>query len=374
MSYFNVRVRLPSLPDNIAGIADGIARFNKLGGGFEIGRFLDEFDWNNMPGVGSISVGDLNIRVLDDGKAGLFRKGERIDEGAIQRAMREGDLLRSIKEMKFDVDENVTKYAKEYQVKFKQSDGYLAGKQMDNFDHSSIPDPVGGETGFQAQLASNKALEARVMKRLDEMEAKVTPQGTLEVGKWLKRTVAVSAIIIGLAWLYTAVVEHQKLMNGCWLVNLTTSQETQTKCKLKALTCADADVTSVQVQQYMCRPYHEDIQCGQDSHTCFGPNICVAFNDQEECVHTLGEGCPSGLCHPACSQTADLIEVPSGYRLVCVEMSFWDALEDFVDETLDGGKSLIEWALTMGFVALALYVGFKVASSSSRRQQQSVAQ
>ena len=353
---FHYRARLPSLEGNIMGIADGVARFNRMGGGFEVGTFLKEFDWNNL-GVSAVDVGKLEIKVVSEGKVGLFREGQRLDEGAIQRAMREGDLLSSIREMKFETSEAVVNYANTYKQVFRQSDGYLAGKEMDTIKHSNLPEPT-TEIELANQLNGNKALEARVSKSLDKMKERIDASGNVQVGKWLKRTVVVGFASLGLAWFYNKVTEHQKLMNGCWLLKMGSSGNT--KCKLESLCCRDADTISAEVAALLCSPQQSGLECGAGG-------CCVAY-ETGQCVKTLGEKCDSGLCHPACSQTANIIEVPSPHRLVCVEMNFWDAAEDFVDETLDAGKSMVEWILTMAMTALFIYIVYKMVSSSSTTQ------
>jgi len=226
------RARVSSLDGNIAGIVDGVGRFNKLGGGLDIANFLNDFDWTNM-GVGQVNVGSLTLKSLDDGKVGLFRNGQRIDDAAIRRAMREGDLLRSIKEMKFSYDVHVADYAKGYQAAFKNGAGYKAGKYMDTYKHSSMPQPTSFPQ-LEAMLKADRALEVRLTKKLDEMEAKVNPStGRLDVGKWLKRAVVVGLGGLSLAWFFQQVSKHQQLMNGCWLVHYTSQDKV--KCKLPIL-------------------------------------------------------------------------------------------------------------------------------------------
>ena len=352
------RGRFNSMVDNFSEMADGVAKANKAGGFLDAGRFMDQFDWSNI-NLGEADIGrsfDL-VKNADTGVYEIFRKGEKIDEIAVQKAMREGDLMVTIREMKFDnIPGEVEAYAKNYKRDFQNSAGYKAGKEMDNYKPSSRPNP-GTEVGFLEQIQADPKLNAKMKQVLDNLASKVS-DGRLEVGKWLKRTIVVAVGTLSLAWLYNKVIEHQKLMNGCWLVNLLGPAEKVDRCKISTLSCDDVDKDSQEVQQYMCSDQAINQCGGADKTPCFSPGECIKFDVDNNCIETLGAPCAEGTCHPACSPTANVVEVPPNYRLVCVHLNFWDSVEDFVDEVIDQGKSTLTWILqivVLGLIAVFLF-------------------
>jgi hypothetical protein len=178
-------------------------------------------------------------------------------------------------------------------------------------------------------------------------------QGTKQVGKWIKRSVMGVGAALFAVWAYKNIREHQKLMNGCWLVNMTGGQ----KCKIGTLTC-DANV-----EQDMCT--NSDLaKCGPGLNaTCFPPDECLRY-EAEVCKATIGQTeCGEGPCHEACNE--DLVEVPPNFRLVCVDASFWDAADDFFDDIIHQGTS----TLTMLFKAAILVFILVIIYNFSQRQQ-----
>lgn len=358
-----LRIRIPSLEGNIMGIVDGVSRYNVFKAGIEISKFLDEFNWANI--LDDVQVGRLELKTLPDGNVSLYRNGARIDEVKVQNAMRSGDLLTGIREMKFEVDDSVVAYAKRYETTFRNSEGFKAGKAIDDYKPVNVPEPP-NLAAVEAQLKADARLAARFEEGVKKLESKVDGNGYATAGRWLKRSVYLGLGALAVAFLYDKVREHQALMNGCWLLDLTSADPNASKCKLPPLTCSDADLTSTEVQAFLCSAAQEGLSCGAEGTPCFGDSVCVGYDENKECNSTLGSTrCAEGVCHPACSSTNHLIEVPSSHRLVCVHMNFWDAFEDFADETLDHGVGLLQKVVIAALFLLAGYLVFKVAWSSS---------
>jgi hypothetical protein len=267
--------------------------------------------------------------------------------------MREGDLLTTIKEMKFDdIPNDVKVYADRYKNEFQSSAGYKAGKDMDNFTPSKRPNPANA-TDFENQVKADPKLESRLNQILKDLESKIS-NNNLNVGKWLKRTIFVVVGSLGLAWLYEKVKEHQQLLNGCWLINLLGPADKVERCKVYTLCCDDVDTTSEEVAQYMCSSQALN-KCGGSLQTpCFPEDECIQYDVDNNCIQKLTPRCAEGTCHKACSETANLVEVPPNHRLSCVQLNFWDSVEEFVDDVIDEGKQQIEWIMKIVLMGLAI--------------------
>ena len=361
----NYRGRFPSIEGNIGDLVDGVARANKVGGGLDIGKFVNEFDWDNLQ-LGDAS--QINFTVTKEGgEFVLSRDGQRVNGEKVQRAMREGDLLTSLREMKFDdLDASVVEYANSYETRFKSGPAFKAGKEMDGMNHSTRPDPSSGEA-FEAQVRADPKLEARMDQMLKDLKAKMGADGKLNVGKWVKRGIIGAGIGLGLAWLYQEVVKHQQVMNGCWLLDLKAATEATSKCKIATLCCSDADTTSTDVQPFMCLA--NDMQpCGDAEGQCFLNEVCVAYDASgEQCTQKVGDtsSCGiDGICKSACAD--DMIDVPVDTRLVCVRLNFWDATEDFFNDIIDTGLSTLTTLFKIALALVALYFVYQMATQQSQ--------
>ena len=193
----------------------------------------------------------------------------------------------------------------------------------------------------EAEFKQNMPPEIKAF--LEEQAAKMKEQAikdgksgksTIDVGKWLKRTLSI-AILVGAGWggysLYQEVETHRNEMAGCWLeqvggqgyrckIGVLTCNERRTPGKLCGsftespgiiLSCPDtrfakittpADITSV---------------CFKEGSTC--TKVSNANTQEAKCDVSLK---PVVDCEDCTTCDAGVIPVPYGYALKC-ELTTW---------------------------------------------------
>lgn len=309
---------------------------------------------------------DLNADAFEiagtQGDYYLSRDGERVDLSGAAKAMNEGDLLISLEKLKVPrdiiTDPDIKEFAKQYKTTWERQAGIQeiaenrAFQEQGNKLTKQMGDPE-NVAEFRKILESNFDEVGKEFKtKMEDLKKKIDDShmegrgGRVRVGKWVKRGVVFGLGALTLAALYSFIVDHQNSINGCWLVNNSTGE----KCKVKTLTCN----TNSAFKE--CTSKYEVCGASKDQ-PCFAEGVCVK-QANGGCSLTIGNsGCKNASCKTYCSNNH--LQVPSGYKLVCVNSTFWGAAQDFFNSPFSFVSSWIYWILGIGAVILVLFFVIK---------------
>ena len=188
--------------------------------------------------------------------------------------MNNGDLLGAFDKLGIsvkDFDSNIKDYAIRYKQAWDQQIGIQDIISQEEYKNAGIDleNNVGIPTNaelFESILNENTTLKSEFDTQINELKKKIDDsyakgnQGRVEVGKWIKRTVIFAGVTIGLVEIYKLIRDHQRALNGCWLIKTSNGQ----KCKVKTLTCFDENT----------------MQCSNEALNQCGPqkiNPCFLF-------------------------------------------------------------------------------------------------
>lgn len=332
-----------------------------------------------------------NVEILTDqkGEKYMTRNGVRIDPEGSATDMRNGDLKGSIEKLGFKTTDiqHFDKYATEWKAtveslpNFQQDRIYDQNSKTASQMTKQIGEPQDAEDMVKRVSQDdniNNNFKTNMKELADEItKAKNEGKKTIEVGKWVKRTIELATFagtVFGALEFYKAIKDHQNALNGCWVQKMTADSSTsliQQKCKLgdsttysgsQYLTCDKNAATGAGVYPICipggtipannCYPNCQTGATGSPSVNCFLANTCVEFgdNDPNNCCKTELDnagGTNPQKCVPSTDGSAysiycscDRIQCPFGYNLLGVNASFWDAYQDMVRNPFNFGNIL----------------------------------
>ena len=295
-------------------------------------RFADQMKDTNL------NMDKFTIDQDEEGTYKLLHDGKEInlDEG-IQRAESLGDVKGMFKALGFPdsalESSEMGAVIRDFKNYWERQPGFkklneLALLEIQGEELSKTVDTPTNEKELLDIVQSNKDLVEKIEKKLKSLKKNKT------TGKWAKRAL-VGGAVIGLGTgLYTEIRNHQDYINGCWLINIKSGE----KCKLHVLSCSN------KLTEKECDPY---TKCGIDfTKPCFDKNTCVLRDAQNVCIKRIGE-C-AGNCSKYCNKK--LIKTPPNTKLICLNLTFWSAAEDYLATTFT--TPLFNW----------LYIGLAIAA------------
>lgn len=289
----------------------------------------------------------------------LTNEGLRIDIKDAAEKMNNGDLLGALNNLGIsveDFDQSIRDYASRYKQAWDQQIGIQDIISQEDYNNAGIDleNNVGTPTNvelFESILNENTALKSEFDTQINELKKKIDDsyakgnQGRVEVGKWIKRTIIFTGVTIGLVEIYKLIRDHQRALNGCWLIKASNGQ----KCKVKTLTCFDENTMQCSNEALN--------QCGpQKINPCFSTDTCIKY-EGNNCVTTLGQ-CSEGICNKLYCDNSK-IETPPGYKLVCINVNFWTAAFDFFDTIFTTERFLLYIIIGIAIILLLFFIFFR---------------
>ena len=269
-----------------------------------------------------------------DGKKTLTNNDRPVDlSGAIRNIENYGDIAAALTDLNVpnEVIESgpVRRFTTSYKERWESLPGNEDIKLVQEFDETG--DRIETQTGAQDPttpaevqdiLLKNEKLAKDFSDKIDAIRRKAGRGDKVSVGTWVKRGLTLGAGVITGVLIFSEILKHRAVMNGCWLVDIRTGE----KCKISTLSCDVKRRCDTHCGEYNV--------CGIDGLSpCFAATTCVRRNASTGvCVQTIGV-CNNGMCHPLCTFDTPL-RLPPGKRLHCVNVNFWGAAEDFFDSTL----------------------------------------
>ncbi len=191
--------------------------------------------------------------------------------------------------------------------------------------------------------------------KIDELQKKLDEKSKSTVGTWLKR----AASIYGAISVYEAVKQHQKEINGCWLIN-TVSGNQEDKCKVSRLTCPGANKTSQNFRN-----------CGECHTDCKGAYFdpCLKDNSIQTKQPSSNDICSNCTCTSDCTDTSincmncvvTKFNIPAGYTLYCKNVDFFGSLVDLTNSTLDTAENIVSKIVNiLKYIALGIIILFVI--------------
>lgn len=234
---------------------------------------------------------------------------------------------------------------------------------------------------FNNMLSESKDPNAIKLKKLvDDFQKSCKEKPDEEVGRWqkIKDKGKIAALAVAGIGFYTAIKDHQDQMNGCWLVNIKSGE----KCKVQPLTCDDGARNAVSnsacaictnwSSQSICFNLCNGTQCDKNKDIiCTTPSNCCNTTPPTtpptpiDCLPTEPDTskCDSdGMCSNLCNSSS-YNNIPSGWSLVCSNVSWWGAATDLIGD-LPGDitsilQKILKWGLMIGgIIILAIFLVF----------------
>lgn len=314
----------------LADIANRLNEFNESGVRIDKNLLEETNFYSQMTDMGLSGV-DGNFAISGDpGHYDFTNGGEKINiDEAVNDIHNHGDIIASLEELHIPEDVFDSPPVKEYASAYKNNWNHLPGNQDIEGVEETMNNGKVLEEETQSDPKNPKDAETHatdeLKKEVDKLKKDLEKNGKASVGKWVKRTIIFGGGALGLLYLYNEILNHQKIMNGCWLVDIKTGE----KCKLPQLTCHNL---SDEELPYVCKPYFE----------CGPKHISKCFPNNTTCTEKV--------CDARCSNNST-IEVPPNKRLQCVEVNFWGAASDFLKTNLFD----IKFWLYIG-LAVALFI------------------
>ena len=313
---------------------ENVIRVNDIGEVIDTNSFIDGMEAD----LRGINIDPTGLELVGNpGEYVLKRNGKEIDPSKVSLAMSQGELLDALEEMGYSsFDSDVVEYARKFKQDFNNQAGVIEIEKLKE-NTSSLVDPVSFKD-FQEQVSH---MQGRIDNMIKELQSKVVDD-KVTVGTWVKRTIYVAGGIITMTMLYEEIKKHQKKLNGCWKVELSTAN----KCKVGSLTCPE-------YAEQLNNPCSEDNSCVSDvcHFPCFDPRTCIDYDEDNHCATTIGMAKCKGPCK-LCSKK--WVQVPTGYQLVCVNMSFWQSADDFFSNIVTP-KPWAKWIL-IGLAVLIVVI------------------
>ena len=274
------------------------------------------------------------------------------------------------------------------------------GKQLDDFFNQRDQEMTQTDAGKSAKAAydanqqSGKKTDPTSDKDIDQPtkdKIKEVVNETLKekdknetAGKWVKSGIKYAAILAILgaagAGLYEAVSHHQDAMNGCWIMDMTTGQ----KCKVTELTCAQGPKINIP---------DGDSKCGlcidiTNSQTCgsldFNPCLIGGkatkpptdpFPDSGKNCDKVAEYCKDSDNQVCKNCDPKLYNLIGNSKMVCVNVTWWGALEDVIGGPLDSAISatitmilnILKWTAVGIVILLVLYIIYRLTKYETSR-------
>lgn len=288
-----------------------------------------------------------------EGRNVLMNGDKVVDlQGAISKIESFGNLRGALSDMGVSEEVLNTRQIRRYTDSFKErwdnQPGNVDIQTVREFDSSG--DSIEADTGapdpqsvrdVEDVLSHNERLARDFEEKIDKLKSKVENGKTTTVGTWVKRTIVFGVGALTAALVFSEILKHRQEMNGCWLVDIRTGE----KCKVLNMTCVRKET-----DERACGDLNV---CGKDGLSpCFSPDTCVRRDSVSgNCLETIGK-CSSGTCHAQCRGDSKL-RLPPGKRLMCVDVNFWGAAEDFFD-TVIGSAFNKKYLVIAGVVAFAI--------------------
>ena len=379
---------------NAEGALDGIqdtVREQLSGDNFtKIGIESGEITMSEVDGVKVIKYGDS---VLDTTKLDEFRKN--IEDGKIADAYRAIGMPESF----FDEGGPFAEYAKETSVEVATDAGNQIINSVQGDEGAEVrgerargDDPKNPTTDAEnAKVEDNpniKKAKGDLVKEADD--AKKEGKTTVDKGKWVERAfdlAKLAALGTGIGLLVKAIKDHQKAMNGCWLVENSSGN----KYKVRMLTCESGergsnccgswgDIPGNSKGVATCAVHAKCCDYNSDPSNKDAAIICQKYRIDKTGKVIMSTDGKTPLCkqcvgqcdeNTSCSSLCDCSKVancPAGTRLVCMNVDFWGAAGDFLGDAfgglvggfLKGLWRVAKWIiLAIGIVILAV-VAWKV--------------
>ena len=204
-------------------------------------------------------------------------------------------------------------------------------------------------------------LTAKEGKTSMEKIAKKAKDGVVKAGKWVTSTIKLFLIIGTIEQIRGVIQEHQKAMNGCWLLNTKTGG----KRKINALTCNDGAKNSQEEGLNDAWTAKDNVELKKVEQYI---ENCKVNNDADGCKHQLDKLCDDkngDWCSKYC--TIESIECSSEYTVTCVASTFFGALEDLTGQIIDDGSSILSKATNILkiilygiLIVIAIFIIFKL--------------
>lgn len=291
--------------------------------------------------------------------------GKEINFKEAREASLKGDILKSMDAMgapeEILNDTEVKQYAKEYKATWEEQTSIKSINELekDLENGKKTTEKAGGEPtseeDFKDKLEKNPELQEELQKKVDELKEKIKNAGEdgHKAGKWAKTKTAlkIAALGVGLAGVYKLIKQHQKEINGCWLVNIATGN----KCKVYSLTCDQNENERGSGDFCPTRNVSPGKTCGYDKNeACFIPGVsCIEYKSAKTCKTTLQQ-CKSGKCSQYCD--CSVIGCPSGYILQCCNADFWTSAGDLFEKPFDFGNDILDKILKILKTVLYIFL------------------
>ena len=345
---------------------------------------------------------NLTIESVLDTTTGdrVFKNGEtKINTDALLEAGKEGNFSKILESLGIDVGKIEPSVIKDLQATMDANKGVIerkglaetnkAGKELKRKSNGTAET---ARTDEELKLENKEVLDAlkdKIKTLQEQSKVDAAANKSTTVGRWAKRVLTVG-VIAGLSYLgiLELAKKHQREVNGCWLVRARDGL----KCKIKDLSCKD-EVEGAASSADICN-FSDDkgiiLKCDDvrfpkpddknraPHDNCFvlGRSCSVAQKDEQgnnQCLTFMANVQPTECA--TCGQCMEnTLPVPFGFRLQCVDMTIFDAVEDMVPnplkDVLGGLKGILMWVLIgvgviAGVVCIYYLIRMLVALGSS---------
>jgi len=275
------------------------------------------------------------------------------------------------------------------------------GQQLDDFfkkqdqEMTQTPAAKALQAAYDAEKKTEKKTDPTSDKDLDDStkdKIKEVVNETLKqkdknesAGKWVKSGIKYGFILAllaaGGAGLYEAVSHHQDAMNGCWIMDMTTGQ----KCKVTELTCAQGPKINIpdgDSKCGLCVDITNPQSCGSlDFNPCLiggkatKPPTEEPFPDSGKNCDTVAEYCKDSDTQVCKNCDPSLYNLIGNSKMVCVNVTWWGALEDLIGGPLDTAISatitmilnILKWTAVGIVILLVLYIIYRLTKYETSR-------
>lgn len=277
----------------------------------------------------------------------VVKNGVPIDLEIIHKGIINGDLKTVLNELGFSsedfsskIHDYIERYKDQWQKELGTQDISLVEYRTENGIRTDelIGSPIDSAQALQDALDTNKDLKDKFNKDIKKLREKFSKNSNITVGTWIKRGITLTVAGLTINEIWRMINEHKHLMNGCWMINITTGG----KCKITTLSkCGSPDT------KYACTARNH--VCGETgTEDCFSTGKCLAKNQENVCVDNI-----QSCTHENCSKYCGSIDVPEGYRTHCVNINFWGAASDFFNNILTPSTS---WIKIIIFIVIVMIV------------------
>ena len=232
------------------------------------------------------------------------------------------------------------------------------GKIQESIDSGNVMDTevnTPEKVEVETKINEGKTENAKLDEDINKINEEVKKNSDISYGTYVKTSVKLGIIASGVFLLTKFIKEHQKAMNGCWMINLKTGD----KCKVTNLCCGDTNKSGKMCEQTptSCTQYNNRGEKQENKTSCFTDAACVTVNESGNCAETIsskGDKCKGKkTCSIYCDSSK--IEVPEGFQISCVNVDFYGAMADVVATPFNVAGDLIKKVIN-----IAKYIFFGV--------------